>query len=106
MRMTANERKELDEWVEKEYPKSEKRLEGSSPFHQLGKFLIGTGILSYVIFALSDISFLKPVAILFLILISNVLFQFLLGPLLKNGIFFLISLLSEASEKPIFFSNF
>ena len=68
MRMTANERKELDEWVEKEYPKSEKRLEGSSPFHQLGKFLIGTGILSYVIFALSDISFLKPVAILFLIL--------------------------------------
>ncbi|MBT3796164.1 MAG: hypothetical protein HOF97_01395 [Candidatus Marinimicrobia bacterium] len=68
MRMTANERKELDEWVEKEYPKSEKRLEGSSPFHQLGKFLIGTGILSYIIFALSDISFLKPVAILFLIL--------------------------------------
>lgn len=68
MRMTANERKELDEWVEKEYPKSEKRLEGSSPFHQLGKFLIGTGILSYIIFALSEISFLKPVAILFLIL--------------------------------------
>tara|TARA_B110000116_G_scaffold72454_1_gene62777 strand:- start:12508 stop:12774 length:267 start_codon:yes stop_codon:yes gene_type:complete len=68
MRMTANERKELDEWVEKEYPKSEKRLEGSSPFHQLGKFLIGSGILSYIIFALSDISFLKPVAILFLIL--------------------------------------
>ena len=68
MRMTANERKELDEWVEKEYPKSEKRLEGSSPFHQLGKFLIGTGILSYIIFALSDISFLKPLAILFLIL--------------------------------------
>ncbi|MBT4318118.1 MAG: hypothetical protein HOD52_03440 [Candidatus Marinimicrobia bacterium] len=66
--MTANERKELDEWVEKEYPKSEKRLEGSSPFHQLGKFLIGTGILSYIIFALSDISFLKPAAILFLIL--------------------------------------
>jgi hypothetical protein len=68
MRMTANERKELDEWVEKEYPKSEKRLEGSSPFHQLGKFLIGTGIFSYIIFALSDISFLKPVAILFLLL--------------------------------------
>ena len=68
MKMTANERKELDEWVEKEYPKSEKRLEGSNPFHQLGKFLIGTGILSYIIFALSDISFLKPVAILFLIL--------------------------------------
>ena len=68
MKMTANERKELDEWVEKEYPKSEKRLEGSSPFHQLGKFLIGSGILSYIIFALSDISFLKPVAILFLIL--------------------------------------
>jgi len=68
MRMTASEKKELDEWVEREYPKSEKRLEGSSPFHQLGKILIGCGILSYIIFAFSDISFLKPVSILFLLL--------------------------------------
>jgi|TARA_B110000240_G_scaffold121998_1_gene136200 hypothetical protein len=68
MRMSADEKKELDEWVEKEYPKSEKRLEASSPFHQLGKILIGSGILAYIIFALSDISFLKPLAILFLLL--------------------------------------
>lgn len=66
--MSANERKELDEWVEKEYPKSEKRLDASSPFHQLGKILIGSGILTYIIFVLSDISFLKPLSILFLLL--------------------------------------
>jgi len=68
MRMSASEKKELDEWVEKEFPKSEKRLEGSSPFHQLGKFLIGGGVLSYIVFALSDISLLKLLAILFLLL--------------------------------------
>ena len=48
--MTPDEKKELDEWVEKEYPKSEKRLEASSPFHQLGKIFIGSGILSYFTF--------------------------------------------------------
>tara|TARA_Y100000996_G_C21969718_1_gene415879 strand:- start:74 stop:340 length:267 start_codon:yes stop_codon:yes gene_type:complete len=67
MRMTPDEKKELDEWVEKEYPKSEKRLEASSPFHQLGKIFIGSGILSYFTFVIIDISFLKSLAILLLI---------------------------------------
>ena len=68
MRMNPDEKKELDKWVEKEYPKSEKRLEASSPFHQLGKIFIGSGIVSYFTFVIIGISFLKPLAILFLII--------------------------------------
>ena len=47
MRMNPEEKKELDDWVEKEYPKSMKRMEQSSPFHRIGKYLIGVGTVSY-----------------------------------------------------------
>jgi len=68
MRMTQTEKQELDEWVEKEYPKSAKRLEASSPFHQIGKYLIGSGMILYMIYGISHISFFKPTSIIFLIL--------------------------------------
>ena len=67
MRLNAEEKKELDEWVEKEYPKSMKRMEQSSPFHRIGKYLIGIGILFYVSFILIDISLLKTSAVIFLL---------------------------------------
>ena len=67
MRLNTEEKKELDEWVEKEYPKSMKRMEQSSPFHRIGKYLIGVGILFYVSFILIDISLLKTSAVIFLL---------------------------------------
>ena len=67
MRLNAEEKKELDEWVEKEYPKSMKRMEQSSPFHRIGKYLIGVGILFYISFILIDISLLKTSAVIFLL---------------------------------------
>ena len=67
MRLNTEEKKELDEWVEKEYPKSMKRMEQSSPFHRIGKYLIGIGILFYVSFILIDISLLKTSAVIFLL---------------------------------------
>ena len=67
MRMNPEEKKELDDWVEKEYPKSMKRMEQSSPFHRIGKYLIGVGILFYISFILIDISLLKTSAVIFLL---------------------------------------
>ncbi|HIB33887.1 MAG TPA: hypothetical protein EYO27_02595 [Candidatus Marinimicrobia bacterium] len=67
MRLNTEEKKELDEWVEKEYPKSMKRMEQSSPFHRIGKYLIGVGILFYISFILIDISLLKTSAVIFLL---------------------------------------
>ncbi|MEA1880967.1 MAG: hypothetical protein U9N31_00980 [Candidatus Marinimicrobia bacterium] len=67
MSMTQEEKKELDDWVEKEYPKSIERMEKSSPFHRIGKYLIGLGILAYIAFIIFDISFLKSGAIIFLV---------------------------------------
>jgi len=67
MRMNPEEKKELDDWVEKEYPKSIKRMEQSSPFHRIGKYLIGVGILFYISFILIDISLLKTSAVIFLL---------------------------------------
>ena len=67
MRLNTEEKKELDEWVEKEYPKSMKRMEQSSPFHRIGKYLIGVGILFYILFILIDISLLKTSAVIFLL---------------------------------------
>ena len=37
MRMTPEERQELDAWVEKEYPKSMERIDALNPYHQIGK---------------------------------------------------------------------
>jgi hypothetical protein len=67
MILNTEEKKELDEWVEKEYPKSMKRMEQSSPFHRIGKYLIGVGILFYISFILIDISLLKTSAVIFLL---------------------------------------
>ena len=67
MRMNPEEKKELDDWVQKEYPKSMKRMEQSSPFHRIGKYLIGVGILFYISFILIDISLLKTSAVIFLL---------------------------------------
>ena len=67
MRLNTEEKKELDEWVEKEYPKSMKRMEQSTPFHRIGKYLIGVGILFYISFILIDISLLKTSAVIFLL---------------------------------------
>lgn len=68
MRMSIEEKKELDKWVEEEYPKSLERIKLSDPFHQIGKMLIGFGILSYIIHIIATINFLKIVSIIFLIL--------------------------------------
>lgn len=68
MRMTPEEKKELDDWVEKEYPKSIKRMEASSPFHRMGKYCIVGGILLYALFVWTHLNFLKPTAIVSLLL--------------------------------------
>ena len=47
MRMSPEEKRELDEWVEKEYPKSMSRLNSSDPYHRLGKKIIVSGIMIY-----------------------------------------------------------
>ncbi|MBT3479634.1 MAG: hypothetical protein HOA15_02755 [Candidatus Marinimicrobia bacterium] len=67
MRKTAEEQKELDDWVENEYPKSIRRMEASSPFHRIGKYFIILGIILYAIFVWTHFYFLKPTAIGFLI---------------------------------------
>ena len=63
MRLSPEEKKELDDWVEKEYPISMKRLEFSNPFHEKGKLFILFGI----IYVFSEINFLLPSSILFLL---------------------------------------
>ena len=67
MRITGEEKKELDAWIEKEYPKSIRRMEASSPFHQIGKYLILGGIIIYTIYVLTHVNFFKPTAIIFLL---------------------------------------
>ncbi len=67
MRMSPEEKKELDEWVEKEYPISMVRLKDSSPFHQIGKYLILIGIVIYSIYLFFNIYFLFPTSMLFLV---------------------------------------
>ena len=68
MRMTPEERQELDAWVEKEYPKSMERIDALSPYHRIGKKIIVAGILSYIIFVAMDLAFLKSLSIIFLLL--------------------------------------
>lgn len=65
--MTPEEKKELDDWVEKEYPKSVRRMEVSSPFHRIGKYCIISGILLYAVFVWTHLSFLKPASVIFLL---------------------------------------
>ncbi len=68
MRMTPEERQELDAWVEKEYPKSMERIDALNPYHRIGKKIIFTGILSYVGFIMFDFTFLKTLSIIFLLI--------------------------------------
>ena len=66
MRMSPEEKRELDEWVEKEYPKSMSRLNSSAPYHRLGKRIIVAGIFSYVLFVLLKVDFFEPLAMILL----------------------------------------
>ena len=68
MRMTPDERQELDEWVEKEYPKSMERIDALNPYHQIGKKVIFAGILSYIVFIAIDLALLKMLSVIFLFL--------------------------------------
>ena len=68
MRMSPEEKQELDAWVEKEYPKSMERIDALNPYHQIGKKILFTGIMSYVIFVMVDIPFLKTLSIIFLLI--------------------------------------
>jgi len=67
MRLTTEEKQELDEWVEKEYPKSMKRIESSTPFYQAGKFLIGIGVILYIASAILSSDILRISSILTLL---------------------------------------
>ena len=66
MRMFPEEKRELDEWVEKEYPKSMSRLNSSDPYHRLGKKIIVSGIMSYILFVLFNVNFLEPLSMILL----------------------------------------
>ena len=67
MRLTAEEKQELDEWVEKEYPKSMKRIQSSTLFYQAGKFLIGIGVVLYIASAVLSNDALRVASILTLL---------------------------------------
>ncbi len=67
MRMSPEEKQELDAWVEKEYPKSMERIDALNPYHQIGKKILFAGIMSYVIFVMVDMPFLKTLSIIFLL---------------------------------------
>ena len=67
MRLSPEEKQELDEWVEKEYPKSMKRIESSTPFYQAGKFLIGIGVILYIASAILSSDILRISSILTLL---------------------------------------
>ena len=66
MRMTPEEKQELDAWVEKEYPKSMERINTSDPFHRIGKKILATGVLSYILFVLIENRRTLPSQYLFL----------------------------------------
>ena len=67
MRMSPEEKKELDDWVEKQYPISMKRLKLSNPFYQKGKLSIMLGILLYALHIFSKFDSLLTTSIIFLI---------------------------------------
>ena len=67
MRMSPEEKKELDDLVEKQYPISMKRLKLSNPFYQKGKLSIMLGILLYALHIFSKFDSLLTASIIFLI---------------------------------------
>jgi len=67
MRMSPEEKKELDEWVQKQYPISMRRLKLSNPFHEKGKLSILLGISLYALHVFSKIDPLLTASIIFLL---------------------------------------
>ena len=67
MRMSPEEKKELDEWVQKQYPISMRRLKLSNPFYEKGKLSILLGILLYALHVFSRIDPLLTASIIFLL---------------------------------------
>ena len=67
MRLTPKEKQELDDWVEKEYPKSMNRIQSSTPFYQAGKFIIGVGVILYIASAVLSSEALRIASILTLL---------------------------------------
>ena len=67
MRMSPEEKKELDEWVQKQYPISMRRLKLSNPFHEKGKLSILLGISLYALHVFSRIDPLLTASIIFLL---------------------------------------
>ena len=66
MRMSPEEKKELDEWVQKQYPISMRRLKLSNPFYEKGKLSILLGISLYALHVFSKIDPLLTASIIFL----------------------------------------
>ena len=67
MRMSPEEKKELDEWVQKQYPISMRRLKLSNPFYEKGKLSILLGISLYALHVFSKIDPLLTATIIFLL---------------------------------------
>ena len=67
MRMSPEEKKELDEWVQKQYPISMRRLKLSNPFYEKGKLSILLGISLYALHVFSKIDSLLTASIIFLL---------------------------------------
>ena len=67
MRMSPEEKKELDEWVQKQYPISMRRLKLSNPFYEKGKLSILLGISLYALHVFSRIDPLLTASIIFLL---------------------------------------
>ena len=65
--MSPEEKKELDEWVQKQYPISMRRLKLSNPFYEKGKLSILLGILLYALHVFSRIDPLLTASIIFLL---------------------------------------
>ena len=67
MRMSPEEKKELDECVQKQYPISMRRLKLSNPFYEKGKLSILLGISLYALHVFSKIDLLLTASIIFLL---------------------------------------
>ena len=67
MRMSPEEKKELDEWVQEQYPISMRRLKLSNPFYEKGKLSILLGISLYALHVFSKIDPLLTTSIIFLL---------------------------------------
>ena len=65
--MSPEEKKELDEWVQKQYPISMRRLKLSNPFYEKGKLSILLGISLYALHVFSKIDPLLTASIIFLL---------------------------------------